>query len=135
MADDLAERMRRARVEDLILMARDRPEDGISPEAVVAARAELVARDLPVEDIEERSENLDAWQAEDTAEADRRLSISSRILFGMFGFTFFGIIAGFVMRAQGRRQAADDAIVAALIGAAAVWGLGLVSVLASAAGG
>jgi len=131
MTDDLAARMRPARVEDLMLMARGRPEDGIAPEAVTAAQAELAARDLPVEEIEELASDLDARQQEDDSRATRRLSTPGRIFFGIFGFTLFGLIGVFILHARGRRQAASDALVATLIGLALIWGLAIASLLLS----
>lgn len=131
MTDDLAVRMQRARVEDLMLMARDRPADGIAPEAVAAARAELAARDLPFEEAEELANDLDARQQEDDSRAATRLSIPGRILFGIFGFSLVGVIGVFILHARGRRQAANDALVATLIGLALIWGLGFASLLLS----
>jgi len=121
MTDDLAERMRRARVEDLLLMARARPEDGVLPEAVVAAQTELARRDLPEEEVEELTRDLEAWQAEDASASTRHLSTPARIFFGVFFFTLIGVGAFRVLRMRGYNQMATDALVSTAIG----WGVSI----------
>jgi len=123
MTDDLAERMRRSRTEDLLLMARARPEDGILPEAVLAAQAELESRELPVEELEELTSDLDVWQAHEATAATRHLSGPAVVFFGLSSLILVGVFASRVLRARGYHQMATDALAATAIGYLLTWGV------------
>ena len=131
MTDDLAERMRRARIEDLMLMARGRPEDGIAAEAVAAAQAELAQRDITEEDFEEHQAHREALSQADDALPTRRLPAAWWVLFAFIGITIVGTLGIFALFATGRRQMAKDAIVATVLGIAIGWGI-LISLFVAA---
>lgn len=123
MTDDLAERMRRSRTEDLLLMARARPEDGIVEEAMLAAQAELASRDLPAEELEELTSDLENWQTHEATAGTRHLSGPAVIFFGLSSFMLVGVFAFRVLRARGHYQMATDALAATAIGYALTLGV------------
>ena len=129
MTDDLAERMRRARVEDLLLMARAHSDDGIAPEAAAAARIELEARNLPDEEMEELSSDLDARRWEDR-NADKKPLPKAAFVFYMFlGMSLIGVVGLLAMVATGRHRMVNDAARAMAIGFVVLFGLALMFVL------
>lgn len=123
MTDDLAERMRRARIEDLMLMARARPEDGIATEAVGAAQAELTRRNITEEDFEEHEAHREALSQADASLPTRRLPAAGWVFFAFLGITIIGTLGIFALFATGKRQMGNDAIMATVIGLAIGWGV------------
>lgn len=129
MTDDLALRMRRARVEDLMLMARGRPEDGIAPEAVAAAKAEIAARELPDEEIEDLVSDLDARQWEDDHIDSKPLPKAAFVFYMFLGMSLIGIVGLLAMVATGRHRMVNDAARAIGTGFVIMMGLAAVFVL------
>lgn len=128
---DLAQRMRSLRDEQLFEIVYARPEDGIVPEAVDAARSELAARNLGEEqDRELREQTLEVRQY-DANRATRHLPGGFVALFMIIGLTLVGTLGIAGLFATGRRQMAIDAIYATLVGVclSALLALGFVFLL------
>lgn len=126
MTDGLVERMRRAHAEDLIIMARG---DGIAPEAVAAARAELIARDIPSDELDELAGDLNRREQEQHEAAVKPLPPAAFVFYLFLGMGLIGIVGIFALLATGRHRMASDAIRAIVTGVAITLGLGLFFVL------
>lgn len=120
MTDDLSARMRGARAEDLMIMARG---DGIMPEAVAAARAELIAREIPHDELDALASDLDAREQEDRDAATKRLPGVAWAFYFLLGMSMIGVVGILAMSARGRDQMVKDAIGAIVAGFATIWGL------------
>lgn len=116
MSTDLAQRMRSLRGEQLFEIVYSRPEDGIVPEAIDAARAELAARNLDEAETQELRGQLLERQQDDETRATRHLPGPAVVAFGFFGLTLIGTFIIIALFVRGRRQMAIDAIYATLVG-------------------
>ncbi|WP_158298668.1 hypothetical protein [Sphingomonas psychrotolerans] len=129
MAGDLAQRMRLLRDEQLFEIVYSRPEDGIVPEAIDAARSELAVRNISESENYELREQVLEGHQDDASRATRHLSGFAVAVFMVFGLTLVGTFGIFGLFATGRRQMAIDAIYATFVGIALAGALLLVAVL------
>lgn len=114
------------RNEQLFEIAYSRPEDGMLPEAITAARSELATRDLAEGDSQELyQQTLDIQQTYADL-ANRPLPKMAWAIFMIFGVTIVGFVGAFGLFATGRKRMGKEAIYATIAGIAAAWALFLI---------
>ncbi len=121
--------MRLLRDEQLFEMAYSRPEDGIVPEAVEAARSELAARNIRAPETRALEEQVLEAHEEDAGRATRHLPGLGVAVFMIFGLTLVGTFGIFALFTMGRKQMAIDALYATFVGIVVGWALLLLGML------